>query len=130
LARLDGVREGSEQPERPQAAFEQFQPLPIGGEDSQHARAVFAQLSQQLETRAVLETLAGHDDLELVDSQEIEAICLRSDRVDDEILAQRLRDRCEKCGILIDDENAHKSVDAPILGTIADQWAPASGRGE
>jgi hypothetical protein len=57
---------------------------------------VARQLPQQLEARAILEALAGDDDIEVVDTHQIEAVSFIRDSVDSEILTQRLSDLREE----------------------------------
>jgi hypothetical protein len=83
LLRIDRIAQRLEQLEGTQATLEELQPMGIGGEDSQDDRPALADLAQQLEPRSVFQPLTGDDDLEGVLAQEIQAVSLVGDRIDD-----------------------------------------------
>jgi hypothetical protein len=95
LVGVDRVGKGLEQLERCEPTLQQPQPLPIGGEDAQGGRPAPGDLAEQLQARPVLQLLAGHDDIELVLAQQIDAVGLVGHSIDHEVIAQGAHDRLQ-----------------------------------
>ena len=89
LVGVDGIGKRLEQLERPELSLQQSQPFPIGGEHPQRGGPALGDLAEQLETGSVLQALTGDDDVEIVLPQQVDAVGLVGNGVDNEVLAQR-----------------------------------------
>jgi hypothetical protein len=80
--RIDWVGQRLKQLKRSQSPLEQLQPLTIRRKYTQNRRPLLGYLTQQLEPGTVLESFGGHDDLERVRAQQIEAVAFVRNRID------------------------------------------------
>ncbi len=104
---IDRIRESLEQLERSEAALQEPEPFAVGGEHPQRRWPPFGDLTQKLEPGSIGETLASHDQVEFILSQQIEAVCLGGHGIDREMPAQGARNRFKHRGVLIDDDDPH-----------------------
>jgi hypothetical protein len=105
--RIDGVGQRLKQLEGAQSALEQLQALTIGCKYAQNRRPPLGDRTEQLEPGTVLQPFGGHDDLERVGAQQIEAVALVRNRIDGVQITQRSGDHLVAGGILVDDEHTH-----------------------
>ncbi len=93
LVRVDGIRKRLEQLKRRELPLQQPQPLPVRGEHAQRGRPALGDLTEQLEPGPVFQSLAGDDDVEFVLPQQVDAVGLVGNGVDNEVLAERAHSR-------------------------------------
>jgi len=105
--RIDGVGQRLKQLEGAQPALEQLQALAIGRKYAQNRRPPLGYRTEQLEPGTVLQPFGGHDDLERVGAQQIEAVALVRNRIDGIQITQRSGDHLVAGRILVDDEHTH-----------------------
>jgi hypothetical protein len=105
--RVDGVGQSLKQLEGAQSPAQQLQPLSICREDAQHRGPLLGNLAEQLEPGTVLEPFRGHDDLECVRAQQVQAVAFVRHTVDAVQVPERSGDRQVTGRILVDNEHTH-----------------------
>jgi len=115
LFRVNRVAEGLKQLEWSQAPAQQLQALAVRCKNAQHRGPLPGNLAEQLEPGAVLESFGGHNDLERVRAQQVEAVGLVGYAVDGIEIPERSGDAQVAGGILVDNEHTHA---ANVTGRI------------